>query len=297
VLLIVCTAVALLIQRYYLGRRRFSTAARRAPPELVVKPWLRRLAATYSWGIVLIALVPFFAIIVISFMEFRGPVMQANLSLNNFRDLLNQSYRPLINTLMLSTVAAIMAAVIGVPIGFAITRFRSKISDLLDVIAMTPFAVAGTVLAIGLIISFNSGWLVLTGGWLILVLAWVVRKIPFNVRASAAILHQIDPSLEEASINLGVSPMMTFLRLTVPLMMGGVIGGMVLTWVTVASELSSTVVLYSGPWATMTVVMFQALEGTGAGVASAAATVLIVFTVLPVALVYRLLRRHELGMM
>ena len=129
------------------------------------------------------------------------------------------------------------------------------------------------------------------------VLAWVVRKIPFNVRASAAILHQIDPSLEEASINLGVSPLMTFVRLTLPLMMGGVIGGMVLTWVTVASELSSTVVLYSGPWATMTVVMFQALEGTGAGIASAAATVLIVFTVLPVALVYRLLRRHELAMM
>jgi iron(III) transport system permease protein len=162
---------------------------------------------------------------------------------------------------------------------------------------MTPFAVAGTVLGIGLIISFNSGWLVLTGGWLILVLAWAVRKTPFNVRAAAAILHQIDPSLEEASINLGVSPPMTFVRLTVPLMMGGVIGGMVLTWVTVASELSSTVVLYSGPWATMTVVMFQALEGTGAGIASAAATVLIVFTVLPVALVYRLLRRHELGMM
>ncbi|MBV9563475.1 MAG: iron ABC transporter permease [Bradyrhizobium sp.] len=297
VLLIVCTAIALLIQRHYLGRRRFSTATRRPPPELVVKPWLRRLACAYSWGVVLISLVPFFAIIVISLMEFRGPVMQSSPSLNNFRDLFGQSWRPLINTLSLSTAAAVTAAVIGVPIGFAITRFRSRVSDLLDVLAMTPFAVAGTVLAIGLIISFNSGGLVLTGGWLILVLAWVVRKIPFNVRASAAILYQIDPSLEEASINLGVSPPMTFVRLTVPLMMGGVIGGMVLTWVTVASELSSTVVLYSGPWATMTVVMFQALEGTGAGIASAAATVLIVFTVLPVALVYRLLRRHELGMM
>jgi iron(III) transport system permease protein len=297
VLLVVCTAIALLIQRHYLGRRHFSTAARRSPPELVVKPWLRRLASAYSWGVVLISLVPFFAIIAISFMDFRGPVMQSGASLNNFRDLFSQSWRPLINTLSLSTAAAIIAAVIGVPIGFAITRFRSGISDLLDVIAMTPFAVAGTVLGIGLIISFNSGWLVLTGGWLILVLSWVVRKIPFNVRASAAILHQIDSSLEEASINLGVSPLMTFVRLTVPLMMGGVIGGMVLTWVTVASELSSTVVLYSGPWATMTIVMFQALEGTGAGIASAAATVLIAFTVLPVALVYRLLRRHELGMM
>jgi iron(III) transport system permease protein len=297
VVLVVCTASALLVQRYYLGSRRFSTAARRAPPELVVQSWLRRLASAYAWAVILIALVPFFAIIVLSFMEFRGPVMQASLSLNNFRDLLHQSSRPLINTLALSTAAAIAAAAIGVPIGFAITRFRSGISDLLDVIATTPFAVAGTVLGIGLIISFNSGWLVLTGGWLILVLAWVIRKIPFNVRASAAILHQIDPSLEEASVNLGVSPLLTFVRLTVPLMMGGVIGGMVLTWVTVASELSSTVVLYSGPWATMTIVMFQALEGTGAGIAAAAATVLIVVTVLPVALVYRLLRRHELGMM
>jgi len=297
VLLIVFTAAALLVQRHYLGRRRFSTAARRAPPELVVAPWLRRLAAAYCWGVVLVALVPFFAVIVISFLEFRGPVLHANFSLNNFRDLLGQSSRPLVNTLTLSSAAALLAAFIGVPIGFAVTRWRSRFSGFLDVVAMTPFAVAGTVLAIGLVISFNSGWLVLTGGWLILVLAWAVRKIPFNVRAASAILHQIDPSLEEASVNLGVSPLMTFLRLTLPLMMGGVIGGMVLTWVTVASELSSTVVLYSGPWATMTVVMFQALESTGAGTASAAATVLIVVTLVPVALVYRLLRRYELAMM
>jgi iron(III) transport system permease protein len=47
----------------------------------------------------------------------------------------------------------------------------------------------------------------------------------------------------------------------------------------------------------MTVAMFQALEGTSAGVAAAAATVLIICTVLPVALVYRLLRRHELSML
>jgi iron(III) transport system permease protein len=297
VLLIGCTAAALLAQRYYLGRRRFSTAARRSPPELVVATWLRRVAAAYCWGVVLLALVPFFAVIVISFLEFRGPVLHPNFSLDNFRELLNQSSRPLINTLTLSSAAALLAAAIGVPIGFAVTRFRSRFSGLLDVIAMTPFAVAGTVLAIGMVIAFNSGWLVLTGGWLILVLAWSVRKIPFNVRAASAILHQIDPSLEEASINLGVSPLMTFLRLTLPLMIGGIIGGSVLTWVTVASELSSTVVLYSGPWATMTVVMFQALESTGAGIASAAATVLIVVTVVPVALVYRLLRRYELAMM
>src|SRR4029077_17860856 len=115
--------------------------------------------------------------------------------------------------------------------------------------------------------------------------------------ASSAILHQIDPSLEEASVSLGVSPLRTLLRLVVPLMLGGIVSGVVLTWVTVASELSATVVLYSGPWRTMTVVMFQALEGSGAGIATAAASTLIVVTLVPIALLYRLVRRYELSML
>ena len=125
-------------------------------------------------------------------------------------------------------------------------------------------------MAIGFVVSFNSGWLVLTGGPLILVLAYTVRKIPFAVRSASAIVHQIDLSLEEASISLGRSPLQTFGRILVPLMLGGIAGGMVLMWVAVAAELSATVVLYSGQWQTLTVVMFQALEGGGAGVAAIA---------------------------
>ena len=159
------------------------------------------------------------------------------------------------------------------------------------------FAVAGTVLGIGLVMAFSSGFLILTGTWLIMVLAYMVRKLPFSVRSSGAILHQIDPSLEEASINLGVPPALTFVRITVPLMLGGIVGGMVLTWVSAASELSSTVVLYSGQWQTLTVVMFQALEGTGAGTAVAAASLLVLITLVPLALVHRLLRRHEMSLL
>jgi iron(III) transport system permease protein len=43
--------------------------------------------------------------------------------------------------------------------------------------------------------------------------------------------------------------------------------------------------------------MFQALEGTGAGLAAATASLLIFFTVVPVALVYRLLRWHEMSLL
>jgi iron(III) transport system permease protein len=297
VMLVLSTSLVLLLQRHYLGRRRFATAVRQPPPPLNVGPVGRRLAALYCWSVVALALIPFVAAVVVSFLEFRGPVLHFQPSLGNFAELWHRAARPLKNTLLLSMLAAVATVVLGVPIGYAVTRFRSPLTGFLDILATIPFAVAGTVLGIGFILAFNAGPLVLTGGWLILVLAYTVRKLPFGVRAASAILHQIDPTLEEASISLGVSPLITFLRLTVPLMLGGIVGGMVLTWVTVASELSSTIVLYSGPWQTLTVVMFQALEGTGAGTAAAAASLLIVLTLVPVMLVFRLLRRYELSLM
>jgi iron(III) transport system permease protein len=296
-LLIVCTVIALLVQRGLLARRNFATGARRSAPLIGVSPALRWLGSVYCWLVVAAALVPFVAVVVISFMPFSGPVLHTGFSIGNFTQLFERSYRPLTNTLMLATLAACGATLIGVPIGYVITRHRSRLSALIDIVATSPFAVAGTVLGIGMVMAFSSGFLILTGTWLIMVLAYMVRKLPFSVRSAGAILHQIDPSLEEASINLGVPPALTFARITVPLMLGGIVGGFVLTFVTVASELSSTIVLYSGPWTTMTVAMFQALEGTSAGVAAAAATVLIICTILPVALVYRLLRRHELSML
>jgi iron(III) transport system permease protein len=295
VLLIACTVIALLAQRAALARRRYATMARRPAPLLAVSTPLRRLAGVYCWALVGAALVPFAAVVVISFLAFKGPVLQYAFSLGNFAELFQRSYRPLANTVMLSLAAAAGATLIGVPIGYVIVRRRSRLSALLDAVATAPFAVAGTVLGIGLILAYGRGYLILTGTALIMIVAYVVRKLPFSVRAASAILHQIDPSLEEASINLGVAPLPTFLRVTVPLMLGGIVGGSVLVFVTVASELSSTVVLYSGAWTTMTVAMFQALEGTSAGVAAAAATVLIIVTILPVALVYRLLRRYELS--
>jgi iron(III) transport system permease protein len=296
-LLIFCTVVALLSQRNILARRYYASATRRLAPTIPVGTAARLIASGYCWLVVGIALVPFIAVIVISFMRFSGPVLHYEFSFGNFGQLLQHSYRPLANTLMLSTIGALLATCFGVPIGYLLVRRRSRLTALLDIAATSPFAVAGTVLGIGLVLTFNSGWLVLTGTWLIMVIAYAVRKLPFSVRSSSSILQQIDGSLEEASINLGVAPFATFLRITVPLILGGIVGGAVLSFVTIASELSSTIVLYSGPWSTMTVAMFQALEGTSAGEASAAATILILFTVAPVALVYRLLRRYELTMM
>ena len=294
VLLIAGTAIALVIQRRYLSRRRFATNARAAPPPLPLSPGWHTLATVFSWGIVALSLLPFVAVLFVSFLHFRGPVLTWQLAFSNYATLLEGSFRPLYNSLLLATITAVVATLLGAPIGYIVTRHRGALSTGLDLIGMVPFPVSGTVLAIGLIIAFNSGVLVLTGGWLILVIAYVVRKLPFCIRSSSAIVHQIEPSLEEASINLGMPPLRTFVTLTVPLMASGLIGGMILVWITAASELSSTIVLYTSRWSTMTVRMYHFLEGgEGAGSASAAAAILILFTAAPLLLIHRRVRRQD----
>ncbi len=292
VFLVVCTGSVLVLQRRWLARRRFATGTRQVPPIIVLGPGGKIAAGLFCWMAVLLSLLPFAAVLVISFQHFRGPVLHWELSLSNYTALLRSSYQPLWNTLLLASIAAVTATLLGAPIGYVLARHRSRLSTLLDVVVTMPFAVSGTVLGIGLIIAFNSGWLVLTGGWVILSVAFVVRKLPFSVRSASAIVHQLDPSLEEASINLGVSPARTFLTMTLPMMAPGLLGGLVLIWVTVASELSSTIVLYSSRWRTMTVLMFQSLEGTAPGEAAAAASILILFTGIPLLLMYRFLRKQ-----
>ncbi len=143
VLLILTTTGVLLVQRRFLSSRRFATNARQVPPLLRVGSGMRLAATVYCWTIVTVALVPFFAIVVLSFMEFRGPVLHEHFSLDNFAFLLGRGGRPLLNTLCFASAAAICATLVGVPVGYVVARQRNGMASALDVIATLPFAVAG----------------------------------------------------------------------------------------------------------------------------------------------------------
>ena len=104
VLLILTTALVLLVQRRFLSARRFATNARQAPPILKVGRGLRASATLYCWTIVLLALVPFFAIVVLSFLEFRGPGAASAISAWPISPtLFDRALRPLANTLIFAS--------------------------------------------------------------------------------------------------------------------------------------------------------------------------------------------------
>ena len=153
-------------------------------------------------------------------------------------------------------------------------------------------------LAIGIayIIAFNAPPLVLTGTFLILVLAYWVRRLPYAVRSGAAILHQLDPSVEEASVSLGVPPLRTFLRVTARIMWPGIVSGAILTWVQTITEISATIFLYTAAWATVTVVIYRQVSSSNFGAAAAASTLLLVAVFVPVFLVnWLMVERTDAG--
>jgi len=75
-------------------------------------------------------------------------------------------------------------------------------------------------------------------------------------------------------------------------MLPGIAAGAIMMWVTTLAELSSTIVLYYGPWATMTVQIFQYIGSGDFGPASAYGTILIVSVIAPLFLLHRFLGRE-----
>ena len=106
------------------------------------------------------------------------------------------------------------------------------------------------------------------------------RKLPYTVRSGSAFLQQMDVSVEEASISLGVSPMKTFFHVTARLMAPGILSGAILSWITCINELSSSVMLYGGKTSTISVAIYTEVVRNSFGTAAALASILTVSTVI-----------------
>jgi iron(III) transport system permease protein len=186
-----------------------------------------------------------------------------------------------------------MIVVLGTLIGYVLARKSSAIAGPLDSLLMVPYIVPGVVLGLGFVVSFNQPPIELVGTGAIIVLVIFIRRLPYSVRASAAILKQIKLGVEEAAVNLGASPSKAFLRVTLPLMAPGVVAGGMMAFVTAINELSSSIILYVGGTVTMPVRIYLSVLDGEFGTAAALSTILLVATGIAVFAVLRLTESKE----
>jgi len=103
----------------------------------------------------------------------------------------------------------------------------------------------------------------------------------------------VNPSLEEAAISLGYSPLRAFVKVTVPLFLPGIIADGMLSFVTAVNELSSSLVRYVGSTATILVRIYIAINDGDDGTAAALSTVLLLLSGTAIYLAFRLMGRDE----
>ena len=152
-------------------------------------------------------------------------------------------WKPLLNSLLGSTLAAAVAALAVLPIAFLAQRHPAAWTRLLERASFTANALPGIVIALSLVFfgARYGGRLYQTLG--LLIFAYVVRFLPQALAATGAALRAVNPRLEEAARGLGRSPAGALVSVTAPIIRPGVLAGAALVFLSALKELPATLLL------------------------------------------------------
>ena len=288
VIIVFCSLAVLAFQKMVIDKRNYQMSSLRPPKEEILTGWKRFAVSLPIWIVTFLAFLPQIVVVCQSFVERSFSGMVKGINLSNYQAILSRLGRNIKNTYVFSLVAIVFIVILGILVSYILVRKKGKVANLIDTLIMFPYVIPGSVLGIGLIVAFNRKPIILVGTSAIMIISYVVRKLPYTVRSGSAFLYQMDPFIEEASINLGVSPMKTFFTVTARMMLPGIMSGAVLSWITCINELSSSIMLYSGKTSTIAVAIYQEVVRMSDGTAAALATILTVTTIISLLIVFRL---------
>lgn len=244
VLLFLVSKRLLASKRYEMIARGHSTSAEHpASPGQSLGIWL------FAGIVTMTALLPHMAVIVQSFSErWFFSITPTEWTTGNYGEVFKTGLTAssILNSLKYSSLSALLDLLLGVTIAWLLTRRKIPFGGLLDAIAMLPLALPGIVLAFGYVAGFDFKipWLnPRENPTLLLIISYSVRRLPYIVRSAYAGFQQTSVTLEEASANLGASPLRTLRKITLPLIMANLIAGTILTFSFAMLEVSDGLIL------------------------------------------------------
>jgi iron(III) transport system permease protein len=278
-IMVIITSTIFMLQKYVVNRKSFTMSSLR-PMQVHQMTGIRNVIMhVLIYALVAVSMIPQLVVIYTSFLKTNGSVFVDGFSFDSYTTIFENLGTAISNTYLFSTAAIIMIIFLGMTVAYLTTRRKSWLTDIIDTLTMFPYIIPGSVLGITLLLAFNDEPLLLSGTAFIIIISLVIRRLPYTLRSSSAILYQISPSLEEASISLGASPLRTFFKVTAVMMLPGVMSGAILSWITAINELSSSVILFTGATKTMSVAIYTEVIRASYGTAAALSTILTVTTI------------------
>lgn len=246
------------------SERRFAIVSgkgARARP-LSLSPGARSWISAALWTTAAVAVfLPLGTLLLVSILRAWGAGFGPdNWSLENYRRVLfenKQTGPALMRSLFLAVAAGGIAVFVGSTIAYVRARHKNIWTRALETLATAPYAVPGTVLALGLLMAwsrevrliffehFTLAIDLFGGAWALLV-AYAVKYLAFGVRLSGSGLLQIDPSLEEAARTSGAGRVRAALDVVAPLLWPAMAAAWLLVFLPALSEITMSILL-AGP--------------------------------------------------
>jgi putative spermidine/putrescine transport system permease protein len=177
-------------------------------------------------------------------------------------------------TVAVAASVTVICLVAGFPAAYFLARTRSRWKSALVMLVVLPLFVGNAVRAAGWMVLFGQKGLInatlealgLDPVTLIytptaVVIGVTAVNLPFMVLTLQSVIEGIEPAVEEAALSLGANPLATFLKVTLPLALPGVLAGVILVFI-LGMNAYATPILLGGPrFQMMAPVVFNQIAG------------------------------------
>ncbi|MDY3007254.1 iron ABC transporter permease [Anaerococcus sp. AGMB00486] len=285
VIAIIFTSLVFIIQKKIAEKSAYSSNFLNPVAKKQLKGPANIIAHLLVYIVVFLSILPQIYLTYTSFKKTSGKIFIDGYSLKSYQTAISRLGNSIINSIVFPIIALLVIIVLSLIISYLVVRRKNFFTNLIDIFTMIPFILPGVVIGISLLKSFangfgRSGFMAMGGTIQIIIISFVIRRMPYTLRSASSTLQQIPIVIEEAAISLGASKLKTFLKITVPMMASGLISGAILSFVTLISELSTSILLTNVKTKTMTVAIYTEVVRGNYGVAAALSTLLTIFTVI-----------------
>ena len=290
------------LQNYVTARRSYNLVSGKGSRLNLIK--LNMPAKIISWvyiGIVLLLSigVPYFSVISTSLIKLRGYGFQkGNFTFQHYIDLFTENEKgihALLNSLILAVSAATICAILGTIIVIVVRKVRSKLGKVVEVMGLLPEMLPGIVLVIGIMLFWNQIYNIVplynTLG--IMIVAYVALFLPYTIQYVTSSFTQISDSLESAAKVFGGNPLYIFRRVTLPLIMKGVLTGWMMTFIIAFRELVTASLIAPPNTLVVSTYIVREFEQGSVSVGMAMAVLCVLFTTTALLILNRFIDKQK----
>lgn len=291
-----------LLQNYVTARRSYNLVNGKGSRFTETK--LPVPAKICGWAYIAVVLllsvgVPYFSVISTSLIKLRGYGFQSgNFTFQHYIDLFTENEKgvhAIGNSLLLAVSSATICAVLGTLIVIAIRKNRTKAGKAVEVMGLLPEMLPGIVLVIGIMLFWNQIYnlIPLYNTLGIMIVAYVALFLPYTIQYVTSSFTQISGSLEAAARVFGGSPMYIFRRVTLPLIMKGVLTGWTMTFIIAFRELVTASLIAPPNTLVVSTYIMREFEQGSVSIGMAMAVLCVLFTTTALLILNRIIDRQK----